>query len=173
MLDACAVKIAHEVLDLTNKLDLRDETDFNFFKKLFGKDVTVRTGAFRAAIMFPAFIVKVPHLSTQMDILVAEKDMVAEFRFLAKALKNPLLEPFFPQTHLIRHPRSGGVALLQEKIQYVGYGVPPRGRECRKFWTSFDEALGISMDMHDYNFGWRTVGKEYVPVYVDVEILDY
>lgn len=174
MLDAYAVKIAHEVLDLTNRLDLRDENEFNFFKELFGKDVTVRTGAFRAAIMFPAFIVKVPHLSTEMNMLVAEANMRTEFQFLAKVLKNPLLQPFFPQTHLIRHPRSGGVALVQEKIQYVGWGVPPRkDHRYREFWASFEEALGISTDMHEYNFGWRKVGKDYVPVYVDVEVLDY
>lgn len=172
MLDTDAVKIAHEVLDLTNRLDLWDEDHFYFLKDLFGKEVKVAAGAYRIAIIFPTFIVKVSHMSNR-DPDDARWHMMREFEFISKARKNPLLQPFFPETKIVKHRKWWAVALLQERIQYIGSGRPPRKNwEYRNFWTSFEEALGISADMHEYNFGWRKVGKDYVPVYVDVDHTD-
>lgn len=172
MFDTAAVKITNEVLDIANRLDLCREDDFYFLKDLFGKEVKVAAGAYRIAIIFPTFIVKVSHMSNRSPEY-ARYSMTREFEFISKARKNPLLQPFFPETKIVKHRRSGAVALLQERIQYIGSGRPPRKDwQYRHFWTSFEQALGISADMHEYNFGWRKVGKDYVPVYVDVDLMD-
>ena len=171
MFDTVAVKIANEVLDIAYRLDLWGEDDFYFLKDLFGKEVKVAGGSFRVAVIFPTFIVKVPHMSHR-GLYDARYNMMREFEFISKARKSPLLQPFFPETKIVKHRRSGTVALLQERIQYIGSGRPPRKNwEYRNFWTSFEEALGIHGDMHSYNFGWRKVGKDYVPVYVDVDCM--
>jgi hypothetical protein len=150
--------MAYDVIGKPDAADDAPMTVRKIMRQLFPEiNVRVTRGAYRMAIIFSHFVVKVPYASDAISATFIEAEYIGD------RLRDPLLAPFFPQTELLI--RVATPVLLQEKIDSVGTG----DSRPHLFPVSLAYMLGIGFDMHANNFGFRKIGGKKYPVYVDCD----
>jgi hypothetical protein len=124
------------------------------------------SGAFRSTLLFPEYVIKVPHEE------VAVKSTILEARIYKTARANPRIAKHFPNTHLMC--RDGIPVLVQERVPYVATEHPlqdinTEDHPLHRLVALYAKEIGIG-DIHLGNYGWKRGRTRHYPVFFDCEL---